>query len=200
MTDCLNEELRDRLPLLAHGTLDAAEAEAVRSHVSRCADCRAELAVLEVSRRVIDATVPRVDSAVIVAALPAPRLTVVPGEGARAAAAPRRRGSWMPRQYLAAAASLLIVASLASPLFRGAIEDPTVASGPDTSAAATSGQPGRGESPVSTAGFSVAAGLGDLSDDDLTTLLAELEQLEATIAAEPTSLRTPLASAPDGFF
>ena len=184
MTDCLNEAIRDQLPLLAHGTLAAAEVATVRSHVSSCAVCRAELAVLEVSRRVLDAKVPRVDPAAIVALLPAPR----------------RRGYWMPRQYLAAAASLLIVASLVSPLFRGAFEDATDASLPDTSAAATSVQPVRGESPGTTAGFSVAAGFGELSDDDLTTLLAELEQLEATIAAEPTSLRTPIASAPDGFF
>lgn len=184
MTDCLNEEMRDRLPLLAHGTLAAAEAATVRSHVSTCAVCRAELEVLEVTRRMLDATAPRIDLVGIVAALPAPR----------------RRGAWMPRQYLAAAASLLIVASLASPLFRGAFEEPTIASGPDTSLAATSAPPVGGPLAASAAGFTVAAGLGELSDDDLTTLLAELDQLEATIAAEPTSLRTPIGSLPDGSF
>ena len=198
MTDCLNEEIRDRLALLAHGTLAAAEVATVRAHLSVCAVCREELEVLDLSRRVLNAAVPRVDQASILAALPAPRLQVMAGAGSRPASVPRRRGLWMPRQYLAAAASLLIVASLAPPLLRNMFDDPAVSAGPDTSVAPTTQTQVGMPTPVSSAGLSVAAGLGDLSDDDLTALLAELDRFEPTIAAEPTAMRTPIVSPPEG--
>jgi hypothetical protein len=43
-----------------------------------------------------------------------------------------------------------------------------------------------------------ASGLSGLSTAELTTLLAELESMEATVAAEPITLRQPLALAPEG--
>lgn len=198
MTDCLNEGIRDRLPLLAHGTLAAAEVATMRAHVSACAACRVELEVLDLSRQVLAAAAPRVDQASILGALPAPRLQVVAGKGSGVAAVPRRRGVWMPRQYLAAAASLLIVASLASPLLKSVFDDPSLSVGRDTNITVTTPTLGGTPAPVSSSGFAVAAGLGDLSDDDLTALLAELEGFEATIAAEPTAMRTPIVSAPEG--
>ena len=50
MTDCTNSELKDLLPQLGQGTLDVADEASVRTHVAACADCRAELALLEAVR------------------------------------------------------------------------------------------------------------------------------------------------------
>lgn len=160
MTECLNEEMCDLLPMLAHGSLEAPAAMLVRAHVSSCAACHAELEVIARAARMLDAATPALDLAAIVAALPA------------------RRARWVPRQYIAAAASVLIVASLASPFIKRAID------GPKASASSVS--------------LTVEGGLSDLSDDDLTALLAELELFEATVLVEPTVLRSPIIDGPGG--
>jgi hypothetical protein len=185
-TECLNEEMRDRLPGLVHGTLSSVDEARARAHVAGCASCSTEVALIETTRRVLVASGPRIDTAAIVAAVTAPSLTVLRG-GAGAALRPRR--SWMSRQYLAAAASLLVVGSLAIPSVRSALlgERPTTA--PDSIVA--SGAP-------DATGLGLAGGLDDLSDDDLAALLAELEAVEPTVASEPGTIRTPLVDSPEG--
>ena len=89
MRDCPNGEMRDRLPELMHNRLDGESLRVVQAHVAGCADCRAELALLEQLRAVPVA--PRIDASRIVAALP--RYRAVPawrramGSGQLAAAA-----------------------------------------------------------------------------------------------------------------
>ena len=203
MTDCLNDEMRDLLPMLAHGSLEAPAAMLVRSHLAACAACHAELEVIDRAVRTLDAATPAVDTAAIVAALPAPRLQVMPGSTAKAAALGARRARWVPRQYIAAAASVLIVASLASPLIKRAIDGPDLSSAPDTGLVVVAVS---GATPVlsvpaagsATVGLTFEGGLSDLSDDDLTALLAELEQFEATVMVEPIVLRTPIVDGPGG--
>ena len=46
MTDCTNGEMRDLLPDLLHGRLEAAERAEVESHLRSCEDCREELELL----------------------------------------------------------------------------------------------------------------------------------------------------------
>lgn len=212
MTDCLNEEMRDRLPLLGSDALDASETAAARVHLAGCAACREELRAVEFSRAVLTAAAPRVDVGAIVAALPAPRLHVVVGSGTGArggaverqgASAARRAGFRRSRPYLAAAASLLIVASLASPLLTGVFRESTPGGVPDTSL--TVAGP---ESPVSTPpafpstpvaavhGIAMEGGLSDLSDDALSALLSELDAIEATVATEPVTLRRAIVETP----
>ena|SRR5688572_2634907 len=184
-TECPNEVMRDRLPALVLGTLSSVDEAAVRAHVAACASCGAEVALLETARRVLVASGPRIDTSAIVAAVTAPALTVVRG-GAGTEARPRR--TWMSRQYLAAAASLLVVGSLAIPTVRGALfgERETIA--PDSLVAAA----------ADAAGLALAGGLADLSDADLAALLAELEAVEPTVASEPGTLRSPLVDTPEG--
>ena len=69
MTDCTNAELKDLLPqlFLGRGTLGVADEASVRAHVDACADCRAELALLEAVRAHADAVTPRMDTAAILA-------------------------------------------------------------------------------------------------------------------------------------
>ena len=219
MTECLNEDLRDLLPMLAHGALPAAEAARVRAHVATCAACTAELSTLESIRQVLSARAPQVDVSAIAMAVTAatsrgtPVLRVVPGDApavkpsstSATPAAPRR--GWVPRHYVAAAASILVVVSLSIPLLKpdspmdaGPAVMPT-ASGPatispiDTPEVAT---PGAVPAAAASEGLVVADGLSDLSDDDLESLLKELETLEATVSAEPGTLRRPLVTTPGG--
>ena len=193
MTECLNEGMRELLPLLAHATLPATEAARVRAHVTGCAECSAELAVLDLARIVLQANAPRVDVAAITRALGAPTLRVV--DGGVAGRSPRRRIMWMPRQYAAAAASLLIVASLSLPFLQRAFGTRADAVLPDTVSVAVpdTAEPGTAAS----AGLSVTGGLSELTDADLSTLLADLESVQATVASEPAAARAPIVDLPE---
>lgn len=201
MTDCLDETMRDRLPELAHGLLSAPEAAALRTHLAECASCAAELAALETARLVLQANAPRMDVAAIAAAVtraaptPRPALRV---ERGGASAPVSRRAVWRSRQFLAAAASLLIVASVAIPVLNGTRGEEPGVSVPDTAIVAVSDTPTAAAPASAQSSFAVSEGLADLSNDDLSTLLAELEGVEATIAAEPYSLRQPLVDTPEG--
>lgn len=202
MTDCLNEEMRDLLPLLAHGSLAADEADRVRAHLTGCVSCGADLALLETSRLVLQASAPRVDVAAIAlavsrAARPAALvLRVERGTSAAPLAAPAtaRHSIWRSRQYLAAAASLLIVASLSLRLFdRAPATDEGIAP-IDTAAVAVDSPSVVAASP---AAISVGASLMDLSSDDLSTLLDEIERVDATLTLEPATMRQPIVDAPE---
>ena len=199
MTECLNEEMRDLLPLLAHGSLAAVEADRVRAHAAGCATCAAELAVLETSRLVLQASAPRVDVTAIAQAVSrsstkaAPVLRVERG-GAMATAAVARRSVWRSRQLLAAAASLLIVTSLSLRLLD---RTPIADEGPV--AIDTSVEIGTLPAPATADGeLSVGVPLVDLTADDLSALLSELEGFDGKIMLEPATMRQPIVDAPEG--
>ena len=65
MTDCPNAEIRDLLPDLVHGRLDATARADVERHVRDCDDCAAEVTLLRELRTAFHAS-PRVDVAAIV--------------------------------------------------------------------------------------------------------------------------------------
>lgn len=187
MTECHNENVRDQLPLLARGELTSATAAAVRAHVATCAECAAELAVLERAGQLFAAATPRIDTAAVLAKLPAapgtrPVLTVSRGT---------RKPLGLPRYALAAAASLVLVATLSL----GAIRD-SIFGGDNASAVAIDS----GVTVVATAPSALVGGqdLSDFDADELESLLSELDQLEATVAAEPTSIQAPVSNVPEG--
>jgi hypothetical protein len=185
-TDCTNETMRDLLPMLAAGALGASEAAALRGHLSGCAACQAELRLLETAGRVFAAATPRVDVEAIVAKLPLapsarPALRVV---------RPTPRVLGLPRYALAAAASLMLVATLSLAILRD--RNGSQIAVVDT--ASDSGYPAAAAVPVSMLG---GGDLTDLSAAELRALLAELDQLEATIAAEPSRVQVPLIAAPE---
>lgn len=192
MTECRSESMRDLLPELAHGRLSAAAAAEVRAHLDGCAACAAEFAVLETSRLVLQANAPRIDVAAIAAAVSASRPALRVERGGASVA---RRSVWRSRQLLAAAASVLVIVSVSLPLMNGARVDGTGMAAVDSSEAVVTDTPATAIAPT---GLAVGDGLTDLSADDLSTLLAELETVEATINAEPTTLRTPIVDAPEG--
>lgn len=103
----------------------------------------------------------------------------------------------MPQRYAMAAASVILVASaslaVVARTFGGAdqVTVDSVSTAPGDSAPAVR--------LAASAGILVTGGLSDLSDDDLTALLAELDQVEAMVAAEPATLRRALVDDPENF-
>ena len=149
MRDCPNVEMRERLPELMHGVLRADVAADVRAHVAQCADCRAELELLEQIRTVL--TPPRVDTARVTASLPRYRKQSV---WTRAARSP---------QFRAAAAVVLLVGGFAV-VRRSRISDPV----PDTTVAVA----------TAASELSIGDTFQDLTDADLTAMLDEIAKLE----------------------
>ena len=75
MTECPNANVRDLLPDLVHGRLDAETRVMVEAHLAGCADCAAEQALLRDLRASLRRT-PHLDLAAIAAAVPAYRAPV----------------------------------------------------------------------------------------------------------------------------
>jgi len=188
MTNCDNETLRDQLPLLARGALGAEESARVLAHVASCAACAAELELLGAARRVFDGATPQINLAAIIAALPVPQPTVAGRPVLRLERSTSARRFAFPRYALAAAASLILVATLSVSALKSVFFDGVSADSVDVATA----------EPVGTAGILGADGLSELGSDELTELLADLEAMEATVAAEPTTLRQPVTPTPEG--
>lgn len=175
MTECGNDTLRDQLPLLALDALTGEAAARVRAHAAECPVCAAELEVLRTAGALFAASTPSVDTAAILRAIP-------PARGARPVLTVQRGGARparIPRYVLAAAASLVLVATLAFPTIRAVFDGKPVP-------VVDSGIPAAPAVPVELVG---SANLADLGVDELTTLLAELERFDGTVAAEPVAIR-----------
>ena len=68
MSECTNGEMRDLLPELVNGRLDAETRQRVEAHVASCEECAAELALLRSLRPVLMRG-PRIDARRIAAAV-----------------------------------------------------------------------------------------------------------------------------------
>lgn len=196
MTECTHDILRDALPALAQGALRASEAARVQAHIATCASCAAELAVLRAAATLFAAATPPVDTAAILAKLPSPRPVLRAERGAAPA-----KGRWrLPRYALAAAASLTLVATLSltvlRPVFFGS--GPGVVTPVGVDLGAPDSAPGVTAVALMPTALLGGTELSDLGMDELTLLLAELEAMEATVAAEPVSWREPVTDVPGG--
>src|SRR5512138_2492820 len=107
MFDCANVEMRELLPDLAAGTLDAATRARVEQHIAACAECASELDTLRIVRSAFG-TAPTVDVARIAAALPRPT-GAGPRDRKTAARVPANR--WMDWR-VAAALTMITVGTL----------------------------------------------------------------------------------------
>ena len=217
--DCRNDELRDLLPAYAHGRLDAGDQSRVAAHVASCAACAAEIEIIRAARTSFS-RVPTVDTGRIVASLPAPSarpaLRVERGGGQ----APQRRG-WLARAgalRIAAGIAAIAIGGVGLKVAsdgRGTavtVEQPTpdlpapnrvatVDSGAATGEAAVTpaqsvepsrpSQP-RAPAPALASGMTFGGGVGDLGEEELRDLLADLDDLDAVPAAEPESEREPV--------
>jgi anti-sigma factor RsiW len=197
MSDCPNAEIRDLLPDFVHGTLAGAERAPVDSHLASCADCTSEVSLLRAARGALSAAAPSVDVARIVRALPAPPSPAaepaVPGvvsieEARRARRAPTRVAGW----WRAAAVLLVAAGATTVALVQGGRSGPsnatTVAVAPTGPTTVRGGSSPVTTPAVATAGLSLAAGVSDLSDDELVALLGDIDGFDAAPATEPAAL------------
>ena len=216
MNDCSNAEIRDQLPELVHDRLDAARRAEIAAHLSGCAECRAEMELLGAARAMFDAQTPRVDVTYIVNALPLARPRVAPVE--------HRRPKWTDWR-IAAAVTLIVAGGSSLAVLRNggryaAPADATIQAAvpvapvnSDSSSSITRTQPapgsqttpGRAAVLASSGDQSSGLGatrLGDLTEQQLKTLLDEIDQLQPTPITdpEPVSIRVRENSsgAPEG--
>ena len=218
MNDCVREELRDALPDLIHGHLDAARTAEVEAHVAGCAECAAELDLLRTALASAPSA-PMMNIELIAAALSTPTrhgfVLHRGGAATEAATAVRsaRRGIWT-RPSLRIAAALAVVTAGGLSLLVGRdvltperqVGQSRVAVGIDAgrpvpatdAASGASGQAPGASAPlqqVATAdnrvGLSLVGDVQELSDEHLATLVDEMDRIEAIPAAEPDAL-TPV--------
>ena len=211
MNDCPNADVRDLLPDLLHERLDAASRAMVEAHVAGCTDCAAELELLRQVRGM--RRTPRVDVASIVASVPAYRaparrswvgwrvaaaITVIVA-GASSVAVLQRRLPPSPRVVTypipASAAPSL---PPASPVTTTEVASGGPKSAPtariDDSMPVTPPAPAEHVPIASGAVRELAMGggaLGDLDDHELTSLLRDIESLDAVPSVEVES--TPMS-------
>ena len=197
MNDCVNAEVRDALPDYLNHRLSDLDTATMREHIESCADCRAELALLS-EARASAVLAPKMNVDRIASALPA--YGSVPahpaGTGSRrswmlvAAAAIVAIGGWAisTRQNTENAAPS--VASVTTE--RGAPVQESKAAQSETPVVATnaSPKPATGSNEVQVASLSLVGGTDDLSDDDLETLVAALDGIDAVPSVEPASVTT----------
>jgi anti-sigma factor RsiW len=203
MIDCPNGGIRDLLPDLLHGRLDASDRARVEQHVASCDACVAELALLRDLRSTMRRA-PVIDTVAIAAAIPAYR-------------APVRQRAW--GGWRAAAAIAAVAVGGTSIAIAGREWQTGVGSEGSTSAvhaesiavsrsapSIASESAGRSSAPIaespqqstpkgaapSTVAEPVSlamtgGAIGELSDRELSTLLDEIETLDALPSEEVES-------------
>lgn len=165
--ECDNAEMRDRLPeLLGPGeSVSEGRLAPVRAHLEQCAECRAELELLDGVRAALPA--PRVDAGRIAA-------TIAPYKGAS------RRGGMLASPLARIAAAVILVAGgglLVTDASQRAVQDTVGAALP--AAGATSAE------------LAVGAPLRELSEGDLRELIDSLGSIEAVTSAEGDVVEIP---------
>jgi hypothetical protein len=209
MNDCVNEEMRDALPDLIHGGLDATRVAEVEAHVASCAVCATELELL---RAVVASApaVPTIDVGRMVAGLPTPtRQGFLLHNGGGKPATPelaRRSPTFWSRPLMRIAAAAAIVSAGGLSLLVGRdVLNPETQVGPPRTRVVTANKPaapvvpqsaavaasvapqasGRQVSSVAGAGMSLAGETQELSDEHLATLLNDMEGMDGMPSAEP---------------
>ena len=203
MIDCPNGDVRDVLPDFVNERLGAQARADVERHLEACAACRDEVQLLRDLRATLRRA-PSVDVDAIAAAIPPYR-------------APVGRG-WATGWRTAAAIAAIVVGGASIALLRddgptdrevgsGAIAQaptPSVDPAPASDVPPVAPAPRGGGSidpapgPVPARELALAgATIGDLSDVELSALLADLESLEAMPSAEVEGVQPLTLSAPE---
>ena len=203
MFDCANVEMRELLPELVAGTLDAATRARVEEHVASCTECASELETLRAVRGAYSGA-PAIDVSRVVAALPRPAMaSAVGGHTAHA----KRWLDWR----IAAALTMITVGGLsvalsrrghdAPPPIQVARRDtvpvanppaptPTVEKSVDTTRRPTQKPPGAAR-PKAQLAF--GGGVDDLDDASLRALMGALDEIDrAPVAPSAEPDRTPV--------
>jgi anti-sigma factor RsiW len=197
VTDCINTEVRDALPDLLHGRLNALDTATMNAHVESCAECRAELALLREARAAAPMA-PSIDYAGMAQTIPAYRGAAIsaPGRGfvrnnlrsiglVAAGALIAFTGWSVSRSTLDDGAAVPSVAVVAPSPTASPITPSTAA--PSTQTVAKSGNEAT-KKVTQVASLSLVGSTQDLSDADLEQLTHDLDQLDALPSAEPQSV------------
>lgn len=212
MNDCPNADVRDLLPDVVHGRLDAAMRAMVETHIAGCAACRAELALLRDLRGSFLGT-PRLNLGAIAAALPAYRgsarrswvgwraaaaITVLVAGGSTVALLQRNVAPIVTRADTVATASVPdapVIAPGTTPAPPSIVGAPVIGAVPDKVPPAPAMTPPAQVVATSEGqGRELAMGggsLGDLSDRELASLLKDIGSLDAVPTVDVDN--TPLA-------
>ncbi|HYN81095.1 MAG TPA: zf-HC2 domain-containing protein [Gemmatimonadaceae bacterium] len=215
MNDCLSAEMRDVLPEVVHGRLDAAKLAEVEAHVASCDACASELELL---RAVVASmpVAPAMDVQRIVAALPVAAkqgLLLHRGNGEPASASDtpigRPQSVWSSPLLRVAAAVVVVAAGGLSLLVGRDVLNPEAQVGGNNNRIAVTSRPVAPPSSATTvapsapvvvesppAGVPVAgtgAGLlmsevDGLSDEHLVALLSEMDSIDALPDVEPETI------------
>jgi anti-sigma factor RsiW len=194
--ECGDEAMRDALPALDYGRLDAGRRRAVEAHLAGCVACVEELALLRGARGALSAGVPAIDVDRLAAAVAAATRSAAPVGAPRhpdvvplASRRPAWAGRWTSRGGLRAAAALLVVALSAGALVTRSADAPdgAGATGAPT-VAAVAGPAAGGATPAAAAPGARAAsvlgdGFEDLSETELATVLDAIEGEGAALPA-----------------
>jgi hypothetical protein len=198
MTDERRNDWRDRLPDLAHDTVGPAERAALDAALAGDADLRAEFAAVQAARHALTPRVGAPDVGRIVAALPpAPGRGVADVTPIRSARSARRAplSAWR----IAAAVTVLVVGAAALSVARRAAErtpvapvavvpTPSPTPSPDGDPPTAPSAPPTGVEPTQLALAPAVAGqadLSDLTDAELESLIAALDDLTGELDPEP---------------
>jgi hypothetical protein len=208
MNDCVNAEIRDRLPDLLHERLDQGVRASVMAHVESCADCQAELALLRSVNEMLTRATPRVDVSTIVKALPSPpavrrrwstwRLAaaaaVIAVAGTSVMVIANRRTTNAPIATMVATAKTTdsVGAESLSASTPSASPSPeqVVASQPSTAPS----RGAQGSEAAGEPGLAMTGRLGELTDDELEQLLREIDEMEAVPLSEPEPVVMPITT------
>jgi anti-sigma factor RsiW len=183
MSDCPNGEVRDSLPDLVNGRLDGIALAAVRTHVAGCAECQAEVALIEGARAAIVASTPRVDTERIIRSL-----------GTKAARPTYRQWS----EWRIAAAILVVAMGGAVGLYSRS--EVVTSRRVHDSLAIASASAVPAQVADTSAELSVSGDVNRLTDDQLRELLDKIGTMDALPSVESRRVSIPIGSAvtPDG--
>jgi anti-sigma factor RsiW len=183
MTDCPNGDIRDQLPDYVHDRLDTAARALVAAHVATCASCAAEVALLATARRVLTAAAPRIDTARVVAALPAPPRATARPALVRPAQPARRSAFHLTTWRIAAVVATIAIGGASIAVIRGITQpDVTAVSVPPRAVEAPTPTEALADNNVA---LPDGGRIGELSDDDVQSLLNDIDQLDGVPDASP---------------
>ncbi len=174
MSECFSPEVRDFLPDLMHGKLGEIDTATLLAHIEACDACAAELALLREACASAPLA-PSLDVAQIVASLPA-RSVVVPVEAPRPGAS--RSTFW---KFLATSA--VVVAAVVAGTQLGpeaSVESARIVQSPASAESMALAVPGE-----AAPSLAFVASVQDLTDEQIETLLTQLDDIEAIPSAEP---------------
>ena len=193
MNDCMNTEVRDALPDFVNNRLSGLDAVTMKEHIESCADCQAEVAILR-EARASAMLAPQIDANRIASAIrpyavvrPQPTVSRRPWLMAAAAAIVAIGGFAVLNRPATNNAGFTVGVVAPAPTVATPTESKATESAPSVSTASVEKSAPK---EVNVASLSLVGTTNDLSDADLESLVAALDDIESVPSAEPGSVTT----------